>query len=64
MAILLNCKRIQAENDYLDYKINKYTSLIETISFDQDHRFLIEKYLKKMLGKKVMNLKLLKAMNK
>lgn len=58
----LNVKRLQAEVDYLNYKIDKYTHLIVTESFTGKNKALIEDHIGKLLGKKIENSKILDIM--
>ena len=58
----LNVKRLQAENNYLNYKIDKYTHLIVVEAFTGKNKALLESHIGKMLSKKVMNEKLLEVL--
>ena len=58
----LNVKRLQAENNYLNYKIDRYTHLIVSESFTGKNKALIEQHIGKMLSKKIENSKILEVM--
>ena len=52
---------LQAEINYLNYRINKYTSLIEIEAFTGESKRLLEEYVNKMLDRKLQNQKILEA---
>ena len=55
----LNVKRLEAENNYLDYKIDRYTGLIIGKVFTKVERGLLEHYIGRMINRKLENQKLL-----
>ena len=57
----LNVKRLQAEVDYLNYKIDRYTHLIVIEAFTSNNKALIESHVAKMINKKIQNEQLLEA---
>lgn len=62
MSDNLNVKRLEAENNYLNYKINKYTHMIVVEAFSGKNKVLIEGHVGKMLNKKIQNEKLLEVL--
>ena len=53
--------KLKAQNNYLEYKIDKYSRLIATTSFNEQELDLIEKYMGKMLTTKTNNQKIIEA---
>ena len=62
MSDNLNVKRLESENNYLNYKIDKYTHLIVVEAFSGKNKVLIEGHVGKMINKKIQNEKLLEIL--
>ena len=58
----LNVKRLESENAYLNYKIDKYTHLIVGEAFTKNNKALLEAYVGKKISKKITNEKLLEVL--
>ena len=58
----LNIRRLQAEVDYLNYKIDKYTGMIVDEAFTGKDKALMESHIAKMLSKKLENSMILDVM--
>lgn len=54
--------KLKAENNYLDYKIDKYSRLIATTNFNEQELSLVEKYMGKLIRTKIDNQKILRVM--
>ena len=59
----LNIKRLQNEVAYLNYKINRFTILCIGSDFNTVEKGLVERYIGKMMDRKLTNQRLLDAYN-
>ncbi len=60
----MNIKRLQAENNYLNYKINSYTNMLNTTDFEKNEAKFLKSHIAKMLNRKISNETILKVYEK